>query len=478
MQRQKLNLLKLQEAKRCKSNFYTFFKCAWYAIWPETEFQDNWHFKIICNKIQEAALRVINNIPREKDLCFNVPPGTSKSTIISICLNAWVWIYDPNRRFITTSYSPGLADEHCTRTRRLIESDWYQSLFGQIYHLIGTADTYLETNKGGSRMTTSPGSQVATGFHADFILFDDPDSAKGVMSEAKRKETIQWFDETMPSRLANPQVGLKIIVQQRLHVADVTGHVLREYPEKFDYVILPAIATTTIFPRELVAYYKDNHLFPNRLTPKVLDDYKKRLRNGYAGQFLMTPLAIGGNFFRDNWPKWYTKEQLPVLEQVIVSVDASFSAAEGSCNASIQVWGKKRPNYYMIYDLTTKMGALQTAAAITRITEQYRGATLVIEKAANGYFLIEQLKKKFSIYEFIPSKFGGKEIRAEMVAPLWEQGNIYIYNSQYNKTEYLPEILIFPNSDLKDRVDAMSQALLYFTRCNQGIGGFGSPNVF
>ena len=237
---QKLELLdtaiKLTRRK-CLKSFYFFVKAAWPHIWP-TEFLDNWHFEYICNETQAAVERVLRNEKRIKDLCINVPPGTAKSTILSICLNAWVWAKDPTRRFLTTSYSPALAGDHAKATRRLLESVWYKDLFPEV-KLVGSAETFFETDKGGRRMITSPGSSVGTGFHADFLIFDDPDSATNIYSEAYRKSTIEWFDTTMPSRLSNPDCGLKIIVQQRLHQQDITGHVRKNYPENFQFIILP-----------------------------------------------------------------------------------------------------------------------------------------------------------------------------------------------------------------------------------------------
>ena len=406
---EELRLEQERQRRLCLSSFYDFFRLAWPSIWGDTTLVDNWHFEYICRKIQRAAERVIRNEKREKDLVICVPPGTSKSTIISICLPAWVWIKDPSRRFLTTSYSPELAADHAKSTRKLITSGWYQSLFGYIYQLRGTAETFYETNKGGRRMITSPGSSVGTGFHADFLIFDDPDSAQSVFSQARRQETMRWFDEVMPSRLADPRVGLKIVVQQRLHIQDVTGHVKELYADKatgqsdkWDFTVLPAIKSRDIQPATLAPFYDaDGLLFPGRLTKEVLDGYRKSLRNGFAGQLMMTPLTIGGNFFRESWPRWFSKEQMPVFDQIILSVDASFKDEENSCPASIQAWGMKAPNYYMLYDLTIRMGAIETGNAIERVLQAYpRGTVIVIEPAANGYYLLERLKKKYPVYPF------------------------------------------------------------------------------
>ena len=473
---QKLLLLMEQTRRRVSRSFYAFVKEAWPSIWP-TPFVDNWHFKYICDQVQTAVERVLKNEKRVQDICINVPPGTAKSTVISICLNAWVWAKDPTRRFLTTSYSPALAGDHAKATRKLIESEWYKDLF-PLVKLVSSAETFFETAQGGRRMITSPGSSVGTGFHADFLIFDDPDSATNIYSEAYRKQTIEWFDTTMPSRLSNPECGLKIIVQQRLHQQDITGHVRKNYPEKYQFIILPAELGPEVYPKELAACYIDGLLFPGRLSKTVLEDYRKRLRHGYAGQFEMSPQDREGNFYKAHWVRFFTPQQLPMMEQIILSVDASFTDTSESCPSSIQAWGVKRPNFYMLYDLTERMGALELVTAIERVYKSYRGAIVVIERAANGYFVIESLKKKIpGIFEFEPKKFGGKEIRADSVSPLWETGNVYIADTPYNRNTYLPEILAFPNAVYKDRVDAMAQALIYYTRLHT-TSGFTNANTY
>jgi predicted phage terminase large subunit-like protein len=154
------------------------------------------------------------------------------------------------------------------------------------------------------------------------------------------------------------------------------------------------------------------------------------------------------------------------MEQIIFSIDASFKAEENACPASIQAWGLKTPNYYMLYDLTARMDAIGTGNAVERLAKFYPAGTIfVIEPAANGYYLLERLKKKYPVYAFPVSRFGGKEVRAELAATLWETGNVHIIDTPYNRNHYWPEILAFPSSQWKDRVDAMSQAIIYFTKC-------------
>ena len=56
-----------------------------------------------------------------------VPPGSSKSTVVSIMWPAWEWAREPWLRYITASYDHDLATEFATKSRDLIKSGWYQA---------------------------------------------------------------------------------------------------------------------------------------------------------------------------------------------------------------------------------------------------------------------------------------------------------------------------------------------------------------
>jgi hypothetical protein len=112
-----------------QNNYYEFFKEAWKVLEPTTPLDDNWHIKYLCDRLQYEALRIGRGEPKTKDLIINVPPRSLKSSIITIIFNAWVWLKYPHLKFINASYSGDIAVEHAVKTRRLIESFWYQSLW-------------------------------------------------------------------------------------------------------------------------------------------------------------------------------------------------------------------------------------------------------------------------------------------------------------------------------------------------------------
>ena len=468
------------ERQACEKSFYKFFKRAWKVLNPAIPLIDNWHIKIFCDEAQTAVMRVIKNEKRQYHLCINTPPKSLKSAIFSVALPAWVWVHAPHLKFITASYSPELVERDCRESRSLIVSGWYQELFGHKFQLTNDAQTFLENDKGGQRRVTSPRSSK-TGHKADIIIYDDPNAADDRYSQADRDLVNRWDSETMSSRLDNADIGIKINIQQRIDNFDLTGYLKKEQPQLWAFLSLPADLSEgdRPFPLALTDKYRsadperNGLMFPERMGRKVLNDKKLELRSGYSGQINQRPTVAGGRIIKDAWFRTFTPRELPALEAVIISVDASLTDGDGSCLASIQVWGCRRPDYYMLYDYSERMTAIQNDTQLKRIEKLYPNSIEVIEQAANGFYLTESCEKRGrNVYRFIPAKFGGKDKRGDLISPLWEMGYVHVADSPHNTTIYKSEITSFPHVPFKDRFDAMSQALLFFSKCMGGSAQF------
>src|SRR3954464_11731048 len=95
----KINL-DLAKAELCRRSLYKFVQEFWSEIIPEDPVW-NWHIKYLCDEIQRDVLRVCK-LPKQyfeglelpekgreaklHDVLVNIPPGTTKSTILSVML--------------------------------------------------------------------------------------------------------------------------------------------------------------------------------------------------------------------------------------------------------------------------------------------------------------------------------------------------------------------------------------------------------
>jgi predicted phage terminase large subunit-like protein len=450
---------------QAEESLYAFFRQAWPHIWPNIPFRNAWYYRELAGELQRLAEGVFTNNKRPYHLNVNILPGSGKTSLISIAFPAWAWLRDPTRRFITTSYSPKLAEENNNKSTQLIRSRWFQENWSSRFSLVKELDTETRTSASGYRITTSPGSKIGTGFHCDFHIGDDIQNAEEVYSKVYRLKVQRWLSETISSRLVDKVVSVMVNIQQRLHGDDVTAYLRKNEASLYKFIVLPGELSEKVEPKELAGNYVDGLLDQVRFPREVLDVMRVQLRNAASGQIRQDPIAEGGNMFKDEYPRFFTREQLPPFSRIIVSADTAQTDNKDSCPASIQVWGEARPNFYLLYDETRLMSPGMTAARIGAIAKMYPGSQILIENAASGFGIIEELKKTFfGVFPFPPQQYGGKEKRAESILYLWESGNVFLPESQHIRTVYLPEIVSFPLGEYKDRVDAMSQALIWLTR--------------
>lgn len=214
------------ERDLCERSFRDFIRHAWRIVEPGTTYLHNWHIDAIAEHLEAVHRREIRR------LVINIPPGFMKSLTCSVFWPAWSWTHSPQTKWITASYADRIARRDATRARRLMESQWYQSLWGNRWRPQPddwTKDRYSNSSAGVRIAVTVAGS--ITGEHADHQLVDDPvkplDASNKKIDTGKLLECIEWWDETMSSRVTSAEFTTRTIIMQRLHDRDLSGHVLR-----------------------------------------------------------------------------------------------------------------------------------------------------------------------------------------------------------------------------------------------------------
>jgi len=457
-----------KEKRLCQNSYYYFFKKAWSVLEPQTPLLDNWHIQYLCQKLEGEVLRISKKFPKTKDLIINIPPRSAKSYLVSVMLCPWAWTRYPHLKFIGSSYSNSLSITHCLHARRLIESDWYQSFWGKVYQLTSDQNvkSHFENNKGGIRLATSVSGSV-TGHGADIIIADDLVDPKQANSAAYLLAANDHYDKTLFTRLNDQTVGLRVVVMQRNHQEDTTGHLLKRNRDGYEHICIPAekdegVIHPTVKPPFLVKFYDENGLFfPSRFSKAFLEEAKKGLGSReYAGQYLQSPAAKEGNILKRQWWRYYSVLP-PKFDEVIQSWDMNFKEGKNNSYVVGQVWGRKQANIYLIDQFRQQIDFTQTIRELIRLTELYPKAyAKLIEAKANGPAILSILKDKVSGLISVEPE-GSKESRVHAISSVIESGNVYLPHSKIVPwvEEFIDECSNFPNGAYDDQVDAMSQAL-------------------
>jgi predicted phage terminase large subunit-like protein len=447
-----------------------FIEQAWHIIEPLAPFVPGWHIDCLCEHLEAVSAGQI------KRLIVNEPPRTMKSGLISVFWPVWEWATRPTTRWMFSSYSMGLSVRDSLRCRRIIESPWYQSRWGRVYQITGDQNvkSRYENDKAGYRLATSVGGSVI-GEGADILVCDDPNNLDEIHSDPARDGVNRWLDEVWSTRMNDPKTGRQVIVQQRGHERDATGHLLSQ-DVKWEHILLPmefdgkrrSTSLGSYDPREEVGEL----LWPERFDTAVLKDLKTRLGSyGTAGQLQQTPAPAGGGIFkREHW-RFY-KARPAKFDEIVLSWDMTFKKTTDSDYVAGGAWGRVGADKYLIDRIKERMGFADSVKAVRAMKKRWPMAVaILVEDKANGPAIIETLQKEIpGVIAVNPE--GGKEARAYAIQPEHEAGNLYLPDQSIAPwvDEYIGEMASFPRGANDDEVDQTTQAINWWR--NRSIPGF------
>lgn len=487
------------QAERCRRSLGYFTRQAWRLVEPGSPFVPNWHIDAIAEHLEAVSRREIRR------LIINIPPRHMKSLGTAVFWPAWEWLQRPETRFLFASYAASLSTRDSLKCRRLIQTEGagqddpdrtvvekvgYQGLLRLLYgdeawELTGdqNAKTRFENTRTGYRLATSVGG-TATGEGGDVIVIDDPHKADEAESDVVREGVIEWHDGTMSTRLNDPKTGAEVLIMQRLHEADLTGHILAQDDGhgQWTHLCLPA----EYEPRHPFVWPDDPRtepgelLWPDRVGPDELVALKRQMGSyKTAGQLQQRPAPEEGGILKRAWWRWYPPDApWPHFHEVVQSWDMAFKDTDGSDYVVGQVWGRFFADKYLLRQVRRRIEFTETVHAVRDLTgwvEQrlpaHRAHAKLVEDKANGPAVIATLRHEIAGLIAVDPE-GDKVARARAVAPDVEAGNVYLPGfangdgSDYDRTrtegwvqQLVDECAAFPNAVNDDQVDALSQAL-------------------
>ena len=454
------------EKKLCEMSFYEFFKAAWIVVEPAVPLSTNWHHKYICDMLQQECERIIAQKPKTKDIIINVPFRSTKSLIVTVMFPVWAWIKSPKLRFITSSYSATLSIELATKSRDIIFSDWFKVRWGDVFHI--KKDQNLkeryENNFVGMRRATSVGGTV-TGQGGDFLIVDDPLSPQMANSATERENANEWYRTTFYSRLNQADIGVRIIIMQRVHEDDLSGFLLdRETRTKYRHVCIPATNEDgNIKPASLEKFYnKETGLFwEDRFSRKILDDYKSALGTyGYAGQLQQTPTPLDSGMIHKDW---FKIDRYRVEDTVVnFVIDPAYTANEKNDPSALLAYTYK-DNKWQIVDCVNVYKEFPDLVKFIQQWVQKNGYTnrsrIYVEPKASGKSIVQTLVRETGLNvkeDKPPTK--DKVARVSDVSASLESGRVSILNGDWND-EFLDQLAKFPAAKHDDMVDCLVMAV-------------------
>lgn len=448
------------EQEASERSLLEFVRQYWQYIDP-APFMENWHLGLMCEYLEAVEAGEI------KRLLILVPPRTSKSSIVSVMFPAWYWTRDPSMSFLSASYAQSLSIRDSMRCRRVVQSPLYTSRYSDMLWLTSDQNTKgrFDNNHQGYRLATSVDAAV-TGEGANVIIIDDPLNVTDANSAVKRESLIRWFDESMTTRLNDPQEGAFVAVMQRVHEGDFAGHVAPS--GDWEVLCLPMRYEADhpyAFPDDPRCNAGDL-LWPERFPEDEVKANEIRMGSyATAGQYQQRPAPRKGGMFDPSW--WQVVDAAPSGGVEGWGWDL---AASAKGDYTVGIYMRLLDGIYYIMDVVRVRGTdLDAERAILNAASR-TGRNIVQDIPQDpGQAGIKQrtyFAQKLAGYNvrFSPET-GSKEVRAQAVSAQSEAGNVKLVRGHWNQP-FIEECGMFPNGDFDDQVDAMSRI---FHRLTSGI---------
>ena len=456
---QKAQLRKEVEAEIYKRSFYEFFVAASKILYPNVEWQYPPFYKYICDLLQEAVERLIAGEEKKHDFIFNLPFRAGKSILLSQIFPVWCWIKKPSMAIMQVSHSETLAIKHSHASKMLIESEWFLSLFPDLTLRVDTKSKANFMNaEGGKRVSFGVQSGII-GEGCNIMIVDDINNPKD--SIAVTQSINEVFTDTLYSRLNNPSIDFRIILQQRVASNDICGYLMDTNPNKYYHVCLPVKITNDINPPECIEFYHNGLLWKDRFSEKVIMDFQQTLGSrAFAGQLLQRPLLEEGGILKRTWFKKITKEEWQKLTdkqtvELYAFVDTAYSSKQTNDATAIVIACKFNNQMYIIKVYNLFLEFPQLISKLKELQKQFNIRVIYVESKASGLSVIQQLRNDgFNVAILKADK--DKVSRANAIAPVLEGGRITIIEGNWNEI-FLQQIASFPYS-ADDMVDAFSYA--------------------
>ncbi len=468
-----------------RTDFKSFVTKVFGEVAPGSKYLNNWHIDVICDAIMDMYEG------RHNRQIINMPPRYMKSLICSVALPAWILGHNLKAQILCVSYNDELADKFAISCRDVMQSDWYRELFPMTrLHQSRQAVNDFATTRGGGRIATSIGGTL-TGRGADWIIIDEPQKSVDATSEAQRAKLNEWYGSTLYSRLNDKATGKIIVVMQRLHQDDLTGHLL-ELGEQFKVIKLPVIATVdeswVVKNRisgktRVITRAKGELLHPDRENMDVVMGIKNSMgENAFAAQYQQDPCPPEGGIIKESWLKYYTVAQGEAIDpikycRIFLSWDtANKTGPQNAYSACCVVLVTRESDRYKYYLLDVVRGKWEMPDLIKQVQMLYNKwkyekgglqfVRLLIEDKASGTQLIQMLNAqrdhhgyKFAIESIKPDT--DKVSRLMGVSAYIENGTLRFLQEAAWWPDFKKELLGFPNSKYKDQVDALTQCINY-----------------
>lgn len=440
-----------------RTRLAAFTRKTFTTVDPGAAYQHNWHIDLIAEYLEACTRGEI------KRLIINMPPRYMKSISVSVAWPAWLLGRNPSEQIMAASYADNLSIKLSTDCRLVLQSSWYRDIFpGTVITGDQNEKRKFVTTQRGHRIATTVGSSII-GEGGNILIVDDPVNAMQALSETERERANLWFDQAYSTRLNDKKNGVMVLVMQRLHQNDLTGHLLEK--GGWEHLVIPKVAekrTIIDFGRVKRVLEPGDVLHPARQSAEDIEREKQAMGSyAFAAQCQQRPTPAEGGIFKREWflERYDTRRE--VYRSITQSWDTAHKASEINDPSVCTTWGETESGYHLLHVLVQRMEYPELKRVAINHAEAWAVDALLIEDKASGQSLIQDLRRESKLPVIAIQPQGDKVTRASVVSPTVEAGKVILPKQAQWLSDFEDEIFSFPNAAHDDQVDSVSQFLAW-----------------
>lgn len=419
-----------------------------------------WFHLYICSVLNQFARGGI------KKLMVFMPPQHGKSELTTRLLPAYIAGLDPDKKMVIGSYNATLAMRFNRDIQRVIDTQEFYDVFPDTMlnasNVVTVSDNSLRNSEvfefvghSGFCKTVGRGGAL-TGTTVDVGIIDDPIKDRAEAISSTIRETLwSWYEDVFETRLHNN--SQQLLIQTRWHKDDLAGRLLRR-DNDWKIIIFEGIKEND--------YHYDTRqigeaLWPDRHSKERLLKIRQQSPITYNSLYQQSPELSTemGIFWDEGMIERQRIDTRPTFRRIVVAIDPAVSKTATSDETAIIVAGEANGHGYIIDDLSGRYSPNEWAAVAIKAARDYGASAIVAEKNQGGDLVESNLRQMNSLIRIkLVSASKGKDVRAEPVFSLYEQGKVWhcglFPQLEFQMNTFNPQVGNSP-----DRVDALVYAI-------------------
>lgn len=422
-----------------------------------TEFTFKPFHEEIIQKLQDIA----DQKNKKPNLLINVPVGAGKSLIVELFIT-WTFARNPSIKHLYVSHSELLITKLSRETLEIVESVYWQDLFG--HELDQKSSTQYNFKDAGTRsgMTAAPigsaltgidaGNPAIGGFNGDLII-DDPIDVSNANSEVMLNECIRNYTDKLKTRLRTSHTPI-ILIMQRVSTNDLAQYVMDAETDDWDVIVVKAYDEET-----------KKSFWEEKFPINKLEELKIRTPELYYSQYQQEPRATGGSLFTRDM---FRIDALPdFFDFTAIMADTAYRGTERNDWTVFAAVGKANGRMYILDVKRARINSDKIEEYFLpfiskyAVREDFMGC--YIEPKGHGIYLNQRLpllgvpiQSETIIKDFFKDRKRDKVIRANVVIP--DVANYGItFNCEMDRgliEDCIQEAIEFPDGRHDDIVDS------------------------